>query len=293
MSSSPSSASPDTPEVPGNPSGPPAARRREGRAARWGIGISILVHLILIAAYPLLMDRISPQLPPRAVEEPRVPERYMEIVLLVETDDEEEGEEEPVEVVEELVEEETVVEVEVPVVVDEAVVEEEAVAEEEAVVEATDPEEEDELSVADRLRPGPVDPRLWLPLDSESLRLSDAERAQLLLHGMIRSWNDSMAVAEALRSQALDWTYTDDDGRRWGVSPGRLHLGDFSIPLPLAFDVPPGMRDEMRRREWIYEDIARGAASAEMRELWSDRAREIRRRLDAERDGNQGSGNPP
>ncbi|MEX0843008.1 MAG: hypothetical protein WD120_01540 [Gemmatimonadota bacterium] len=284
------SPSPSSPEATGTSVEPSAAHRREGRAARWGAVISILVHVLLIAVYPFLMDRISPELPQRPVEESRDPESYMEIVLLVEPDDEEEDAE-PVEVVEEIAEEETAVEVEVPVV-DEAEEEQESVVEEEAVVDAEEAEER-ELSVAERLRPGDVDPRLWLPLDSESLQLTDMERAQLLVHGMIRNWNDSMAVAEALRSQALDWTYTDDDGRRWGVSPGTLHLGDFSIPLPVTFDVPPGMRDELRRRQWIYDDIARGAASAEKRELWSNRAREIRRRLDEERDGNEGSGNPP
>ena len=147
-------------------------------------------------------------------------------------------------------------------------------------------DEEEDLTVAERLQPRIIDPRLWLPINPDYTELTDQERAELLLRGMIQSWNDSMAVAEALSERAMDWTYTDDDGRRWGLSPGRLHLGDFSIPLPFSFALPPGRRETLADRQQIRDDLARGAATAIIRETWAERARAIRERLEAERSGN-------
>jgi hypothetical protein len=125
------------------------------------------------------------------------------------------------------------------------------------------------------------DPRLWAGVEKYFSELSELERAELLLHGMIRSWNDSVAVAAALANRGRDWTYTDSDGRRWGLASGRLYLGDFSIPLSL--DVPAGQRQTWAERQWIAQDLMQGAAAAEIRETWADRARAIRERLEAER----------
>ena len=44
--------------------------------------------------------------------------------------------------------------------------------------------------------------------------------------------NDSAAAAAEAAAEATDWTYTDEEGRRWGISPGKLHLGDLTLPLP-------------------------------------------------------------
>jgi hypothetical protein len=147
----------------------------------------------------------------------------------------------------------------------------------------TQVEEEDRRTAAERLRPQMGDPRLWAPLERSLLDLSDAERAEIILRSMVLDWNDSLAVAVALSGDATDWTFTDDEGRRWGLSPGRLHLGDFSIPLPLSFQVPPGRREEFARRDWEIRDILRGTATAEVRRSWAERAREIRQRMDEER----------
>jgi hypothetical protein len=154
-------------------------------------------------------------------------------------------------------------------------------------------EEERERTVAERLRPQMVDPRVWAPLERSILDLSDAELAEIYLRGMIRSWSDSVAVAAALSGDVTDWTFTDDDGRRWGLAPGRLHLGDFSIPLPISFEIPAGRRDEMARRQWEQQDVVRGTASAELRRSWAERAQEIRVRMELDRaraSGQQGGG---
>jgi hypothetical protein len=151
-------------------------------------------------------------------------------------------------------------------------------------------EEAPDATIVERLQPRMLDPRLWAPVDPQHGEPTELERAELLLRGMIQSWNDSMAVAEALSDRARDWTYVDSDGRRWGLAPGRLYLGDFAIPLPLAFDVPASMREERSDRQWMTEDILRGAVSAEIRETWADRARVIRARMEAERAGAQEPG---
>lgn len=151
-------------------------------------------------------------------------------------------------------------------------------------------EEEVRRHVAELLQPQIPDSRLWRFGDQPYMELSDEERAQLMLAGMLRDWNDSVAVAAALSERAMDWTYTDDEGRRWGLSPGRLHLGDYAIPLPFTFGTPPGLRDRADQQRWINEDLARGAASQMMRDTWAERAREIRRRMDEERARERGGG---
>ncbi len=242
---------------------------------RLGLVASVLLHGIALVLYPVLMDRATPHAPPVAPTPEDPFDRAIEILALRELAPEDEPEPPPEEPLPE--------EAEIPVPerpappLDPGEVPEPGEEEEEEVRRAT---------AAERLQPTLGDARLWAPLDREYTDLSDEERAELLLRGMIRSWNDSVAVAAALSGRATDWTYTDDQGRRWGLSPGRLHLGDFSIPLPFSFEVPPpGRREALARRQWEIDDLTRGAAAAEIRETWAERAREIRERMDRERGG--------
>lgn len=264
---------------------------RERRALVWGVGISIAVHLILVALYPVILDRIDPgpsmvELPDRDRTEPS-----MEVVLLLETEPPDETEPEEEAPAPELPPDPEPAEEPAP---DPEAVPAPAPAEEGAPDPSPEElgEEEEELRrhIAERLQPQTPDPRLWAFGDAEYMELSDEERAQLMIYGMLQDWNDSVAVAAALSERATDWTYTDDDGRRWGLSPGRIHLGDFSVPLPFTFDTPPGIRDRVNRDCWIAEDIARGAASQAIRQTWAERAREIRRRMDEERERERSGG---
>ena len=59
----------------------------------------------------------------------------------------------------------------------------------------------------------------------EAFELTDAEFMQLQLAGRLEEWSDSVALALAAENALTDWTTTDDQGRRWGISPGQLHLG--------------------------------------------------------------------
>jgi len=135
--------------------------------------------------------------------------------------------------------------------------------------------------VAERLRPGEADERLWR-IDPDLSDLSDQELARLLLAWTIEEMGDSALAAEARARAGTDWTYTDDDGKKWGISQGRLHLGDLTIPLPFFFSPPPG--SDAARRAWEDAEIARGAAAAAARENMQDRVRAIRERRDRERE---------
>ena len=136
-------------------------------------------------------------------------------------------------------------------------------------------------TAAERLRPGQAEPDLWSPLPMEIVGLSEEQVAQLELDLAIAAITDSMAVLAAAGRRATDWTYTDAQGRRWGVSPGQLHLGGITIPLPFGFSAPPS--DAAMRRAWQDADVAGQAGRATARAALKDRAAEIRRRRDAER----------
>lgn len=136
---------------------------------------------------------------------------------------------------------------------------------------------------AERFRPQLKDARIWAPLDRSINDLTAEQRMELGLQGAIEAWQDSMAVAAEAERALTDWTRTDAQGKRWGVADGQLHLGDVTLPLPFAFGTPVGRRDEIRRRQWEWEEITRGAAGGEVRDSWKDRAKAIRERRDRER----------
>jgi len=260
------------------PSFPPSPQRREQRAIRIGIALSALLHLVALAFYPVLTGHPEGLLPTRESELQDPLQEGIELVELLEVLDQQ-----PAVAVAEVVAppvEEPEDPPQEPVAIVVATGDEPPG--EEAATDQEDATDEDELTVAERLQPRMVDPRVWAPLPAGFGELSEFERAELLLRGMIQSWNDSMAVAEALSERARDWTFTDAEGRRWGLAPGRLYLGDFSIPLPVQLQLSPGAGDP-----WIRDDLVRGAASAVIQETWTERARTIRERMELER------GEPP
>lgn len=140
---------------------------------------------------------------------------------------------------------------------------------------------EDRPTVAEMLRvPESGDARVWRPIAPERTALTPEQRARLRLRGRIDALADSLLTEEERIRAATDWTFTDDEGNRWGISPGRLHLGDVSIPLPFSFSAPPSV-DDLGRADW--DEIRRGAESQAVRESWRERAEAIRERRDAER----------
>jgi hypothetical protein len=136
-------------------------------------------------------------------------------------------------------------------------------------------------TAAERLRPGEKDPRLWFILPEEIVGLSPEQRMELDLALGIAAMEDS-ARAVAIASRPFrDWTYTDDQGRRWGIADGTVFLGGFLPPIPFGFAPPPNSFAARRMAEDAA--IASQAARQQTRQSLRDRAAEIRRRRDAER----------
>lgn len=153
--------------------------------------------------------------------------------------------------------------------------------------EREEPVRPDDRSAADRLAPRLVDPRLWRPvvLMPRAPTLADV---QARLDAAMALLSDS-ALAETQRAMdAVDWTVEDEDGGRWGVSPGKLHLGKLTLPLPIYFSMPGW---DPAQSEW-YELEAQLDRTLFV-ESFQDRVRAIRERRDRERSErrNEGDGN--
>ena len=138
-------------------------------------------------------------------------------------------------------------------------------------------------TAAERIRPKAGDLRFWAPVDPERTALSREELMRLQLIARLESLNDSAALAAELAQRATDWTYTDEEGKKWGVSPGKIHLGDLTIPLPFGFGASAGQRERNEDRLWAWDEIERGAASGELLRSWKDRDKAIRERMNAQR----------
>jgi hypothetical protein len=124
---------------------------------------------------------------------------------------------------------------------------------------------------------------LWAEPPPEYYELTLDQREELILAGRIVEWYDSIALVRAAEDRFTDWTYEDSNGGRWGVSEGKLHLGDLTLPLPLAFGTPVGKRDEVNRRLWQIEELSRQSQQYLIQQNWRERSAAIRARRDRER----------
>lgn len=136
-------------------------------------------------------------------------------------------------------------------------------------------------TAADRLQVRVGDERLWSPLAADEI--SEITMQQFLesdLAWRLGLWQDSAAMEDARQRRSTDWTWTDDDGGRWGVSPEGIHLGSVTLPLP-TFAPAYGAA---RERAFIDQELARGTAQVLIWETLESRAEAIRRRRDAQRE---------
>lgn len=243
--------------------------RPDARRVLWiSLSLSAVLHVVAIVAYALLMTRPAPVGPPvDPTAGPPTP-RGMEMIRLVVVPDEEASPE---------TEEDSGSrpEVERP----EPVPDRPAGARPRP--DAGEPAGERTPTAAELLRPRTEgDERIWRPTDPALLELSPAEIAELRVAGRLQDWADSVAAVREAERRALDWTHTDDQGRRWGVSPEGLHLGDVTLPLPSL----ESKHAESSRRQYEWGEIERGAADAATRYRQEDRARAIRERRNRERE---------
>lgn len=133
-------------------------------------------------------------------------------------------------------------------------------------------------SAAERLAPRVIDPRIWRPmvLLPREPRLEDV---QARLAEAMEMLSDSALADAARAARARDWTVEDADGGRWGISPGKLHLGSITLPLPIYF--PMDMEQQARDAYWA--ELETQLDRAEFLENFDARVRAIRERRERER----------
>jgi hypothetical protein len=241
----------------------------------WALGVSALLHVGLLLLYP----RVFGALPESNVQDqpdgPRIIDG-MEVIDLIATDTEPlepEAEPTPARPAEPAAEPPRPTEVLPPADVDPTP----------GRGEADENEDEDEfsdLTAAERVQPRTRDTRLWQPIPEEYTALSQEQRIENLLYGRLQAMNDSSRVAAERARRATDWTYTDGDGQRWGVSPGKLHLGPITLPMP-GFGLPPGASDDLRRAYDQDAEIRRAAGQSGVDETLEERNEAIRIRIEA------------
>ncbi|MDE0807190.1 MAG: hypothetical protein OSA24_06545 [Longimicrobiales bacterium] len=145
-------------------------------------------------------------------------------------------------------------------------------------------EAEFELRASEILKIKNSDDRLWRKAQPEVFELNEVEIMELMLAGRLEIWVDSVYQAMEAENALTDWTKTDSEGKRWGVSPGRLHLGDVSIPLPVYFGQNSWQRERSTRKAWEDRDILNASRNIAIRSSWRERAEAIRRRKNRERE---------
>lgn len=149
-----------------------------------------------------------------------------------------------------------------------------------AVPEATPPETAGgDRSIMDRLRGEPGGVAVWrVPAQRPPLPLEGIDAAQARIAAGVSAYNDSMIIAMEAAARALDWTFQDGSGNKWGVSPGKLHLGPITLPLPIGFSAPADIRAEMNRRVGEWNAIQVQRARADVEEIIKERTRAIQAR---------------
>lgn len=271
-----------------------AERRRRERRYRSTLAVGLLLSVLVHAALLLLTRGVEvPSAPYRApTTEPEPAPDALVVVQLTEVPDEEAAAEaprpEPREEPPRRPEETEVVE---PVPVEPAPERPAAPPEREPEPRPPAPEPEEELSAAERLRPRFGDARLWVdPRDPTLIgeRLRRFARADSAVRAILRDWLDSLALTEEQRRRALDWTF-EKDGKRWGISPEGLHLGDITIPIPFQL-LPEGpRRRELEQALRDLREIQWQDLRGDLDRVMDERRQEMRRRSREEAERRRGS----
>lgn len=143
------------------------------------------------------------------------------------------------------------------------------------------------------IRPSYNDPRLWLPtgpvVSAPLQPTTRAESLHTLLADKIRMYNDSVAVANTGQRAPGDWTFTDKKGRKFGIDPGYIRLGRFSIPtavlgmLPLNVQANPIQLERQRTMNEMSRQIAEQSSRASRDDAFKAAVKALRERKDRER----------
>lgn len=260
---------PTSPEPPTDPH----VRRGERGRTPWivGLGISAALHLLALVLYSgiQIIPAVTVTSPTgREVELDGI--QLIDVVAVEPPEEEEEEEEETPEV-----EEQEAAPTEAPTEVAPAAPRPSG---------GVPGEEEIRAALADRLRLRASNPRLWAPVDPERQLLGAQEIIELDLRAAVAAFSDSLSAAQQRAESLTDWTWTDGEGGRWGVSPGKIHLGDITLPLPFGFGATPGNRDRLMEEARRNGEIERQAITGVIVQTWEERLRAIRERADRERE---------
>ena len=134
----------------------------------------------------------------------------------------------------------------------------------------------DGRSAADRLAPRLIDARLWRPMILVPREPTFAD-VQARIAAATEMLSDSALADAEAKIRATDWTVKDGDGGRWGISPGKLHLGKLTLPLPISYaEGYDPARDE-------YYDLQAQVDRTRFLESFEERVRKIRERRERER----------
>jgi hypothetical protein len=154
---------------------------------------------------------------------------------------------------------------------------------------AVEGEAEPVLSAAERLRPRIGDWRLWIivPLAPRKDLTPEERVAQLedRLYARLEAYDDSLAAEAIRQAEQMDWT-VGEEGNKWGVSPGQIHLGPITLPLP--FYLGPTRETEGMLRD--YDAIQRQSGQADIDDSFEARVKAIREREKARRDTTSSGG---
>jgi hypothetical protein len=153
-------------------------------------------------------------------------------------------------------------------------------------------EDREWMPAAERLRVAEVDPR-FLTINPEGQYMGAEEILALDLDIALAAVRDSLNAAQDRAADALDWTWTDSDGKRWGISPGKIHLGDLTLPLPgwQQMGSSPWNREAEMERARRDAEIDRQAVTGLILQTWEERFRAMRERRDRARADQRGT--PP
>jgi hypothetical protein len=141
------------------------------------------------------------------------------------------------------------------------------------------------------------DPRLVVtPTAIPDYIPTDEERYQAHFEARIRAINDSISGEADAQRRANDWTITDRNGRKWGINERGPVVGGRNVPIPVPIPVPRSSReteDAQRRERDQRRDIDRQAEQTERERYIRERGRAIRERNDREREEKGGTTTPP
>jgi len=141
------------------------------------------------------------------------------------------------------------------------------------------------------ITPSFSDPRLWLPPGPVmGAPRTQAQKLDSVLMARLQPHIDSMqAIAEHQGRAPGDWTF-NKDGKKWGMDPKNIYIGDHKIPtailalLPLNKGANPITSNENKLFQEEHELIAHNAQAAMNEEEFNAAVKAIRERKQREHD---------